>query len=259
MNKVIKSVPFLELTTSEAIAPLLSPQQTKQIREYFHNQGLVVVYLQFCDEAALNVVDEKQLLILGNDRKNYDSAKNPKYKYRYLLGRGLIKQTLGACLGQKPEEIDFLYGAYGKPFIHTNQFLDFNLSHTQNIIVLAVTKLGQIGIDIEFAHRPLEMLEKNICTDFELQELNSLPISLRNPFLVQLWTLKEAFSKSLGLGLNKSFSSFGFKSIASQFHLVPLEKTTISQDKLSFFSESFLEDYQLSLALNHQQIDCFEH
>lgn len=198
-------------------------------------------------------MNEQHIKILGHDKKHYDTAKNPGYKYRYLLGRALIKHTLSACLETSVDQIQLQYGNYGKPFIPGFAHIDFNLSHTQDILVLAVTKLGQIGIDIESSNRFLDQLQiaETICTDFELQEVNSLPQDLRNPFLLQLWTLKEAFSKSLGLGLHKNFSSFGFQKTASQFHLVDLENQTKPVTNLSFFSDIFLEKYRLSLALEH--------
>jgi 4'-phosphopantetheinyl transferase len=255
MNQMIESVPFIKLEAPDIIISLLSPQQANQIRELYQNYGLVVVYTQLHQEEQKSVLDEQKLIILGNDKKQYDAAKNPAYKYRYLLGRALIKRTLSACLEISVDEIQLQYGNYGKPFITgVSQAIDFNLSHTQDILVLAVTKLGQIGIDIEPSNRSLESLEiaETICTDFELQEVNSLAQDLRNPFLLQLWTLKEAFSKSLGLGLHKDFSSFGFQKEASCFHLVDLESTTNYANNLSFFSSIFLGNYRLSLALGYQ-------
>jgi len=254
MNQMIKSIPFIQLEAKDVIIPLLSPQQARQIREHYNDFGLLVVYTQPHYQGQEPVVDEQKLKVLGNDKKHYDTVKNPTYKYRYLLGRALIKLTLSACLEIFPEQIHLQYGAYGKPFItETSQFIDFNLSHTQDIFVLAVTKLGQVGIDIERSNRSLEALgiAEAICTEFELEELNSLPPNSRNAFLLQLWTLKEAFSKSLGLGLNKSFSSFLLQQKASQFYLLDQENTSKDLGNWSFFSEIFLENYRLSIVVKH--------
>ena len=49
-----------------------------------------------------------------------------------------------------------------------------------------------------------------MCTPHELAEVEALPQQERNPRLLRLWTLKEACSKALGVGLAARFTDFGF-------------------------------------------------
>jgi 4'-phosphopantetheinyl transferase len=257
MNHVVKFNSFIQLEASELVSFLISKEKKTEIQKCYEEQGYVIVYTKFEGENSQLVLDDEQLQILGNDKKHYDKAKNLKYKFRYFLGRALIKHTLSNCLKVSTDKIHLQYGPYGKPFFYEKseaiEVVDFNLSHTKDIFILAVTKLGRIGIDIESSSREIDKLSiaETICVDFELQKLQSLPKNSRNPFLLQLWTLKEAFSKGLGLGLHKPFDSFGIKDELSQFQLVELEETENNSDNWFFFTKIFLEKYQLSIALEY--------
>lgn len=254
-NQIAQFDFFIQLKAQEVFGYSISSEQNEQIKQNYNQHGLVIVYIRLDSEDQKIVIDTPQLQLLGNDKKHYDATKNARYKFRYFLGKALIKQTLGICLGRSTDTLNLEYGSYGKPFLSgAAEIVDFNLSHTQDLIILAVTKLGRIGIDIESSDREIETLSiaKNICTDFELKKVESLPKNLRNRFLLRLWTLKEAFSKSLGLGLYKPFTSFGIRYEASQFQLIELEETEEDSGNWLFFSEIFQENYRLSIALEYQ-------
>ena len=90
--------------------------------------------------------------------------------------------------------------------------MDISLSHTDDVLLVGLTTRGVIGVDAEQADRPMYRsgLGKHVCTPHELQMLEELPEPERDGALVRLWTLKEAYSKARGLGMQFKFTEFGF-------------------------------------------------
>ncbi|MEJ8668274.1 4'-phosphopantetheinyl transferase superfamily protein [Streptomyces sp. MS1.AVA.1] len=76
------------------------------------------------------------------------------------------------------------------------------------MLVVGVARGRRIGVDVEASDRSLLApgLAEKFCHPEELAELCGLPPAERNLRLVRLWTLKEAYTKALGVGLAHDFS-----------------------------------------------------
>ena len=108
----------------------------------------------------------------------------------YLLLQKVMKEEFQSSL----EGIKFL--ASGKPVLdNTNHH--FNISHTANIIGIAITTKGAIGIDIQ-EHREFEKLEASFTFFSKVEQKAILAAELPKRKLVELWSKKEAFVKAVG-------------------------------------------------------------
>jgi 4'-phosphopantetheinyl transferase len=124
---------------------------------------------------------------------------------------------LGNYLQMPPAEVPLVYGPNGKPLLQTagNQTtIHFNLAHSQNLALLAVTYAGQIGVDVE-AVRPLNDAHELVNRFFSAREsvaFESVPEAEKPEAFFNLWTRKEAWLKATGEGighlLNKVEVSF---------------------------------------------------
>lgn len=123
-----------------------------------------------------------------------------------LISRFLLRNILGSLLGKKPEEIEFLYTEYNRPYLET---LDFNLSHSGRRIVIAINLDGRVGIDIEKI-RPVELGLADVCFTEEEKKhvIKNSEVDLDNFF--QFWTLKESFIKADGMGMSYPLLDFYF-------------------------------------------------
>jgi 4'-phosphopantetheinyl transferase len=96
---------------------------------------------------------------------------------RYISARGILRAVLGQYLKADPADIVFDYGKHGKPFLRNSGGLEFNISHSANLAVFAFTKNCQIGIDLEFIRRNIEI--EDIAVRFfsknEVKKLLKLP------------------------------------------------------------------------------------
>lgn len=117
-----------------------------------------------------------------------------------LLGKILLLNMLNT-LGDDFNLENIQYTRYNKPFFSGNLF--FNISHSNECVVCAMSKVYPLGIDVEMI-RPINFL--HFTSVLNCDDLNLLLESddCNNSFF-ELWTAKEALSKLLGLGLGLSF------------------------------------------------------
>jgi 4'-phosphopantetheinyl transferase len=131
----------------------------------------------------------------------------------FIVARGLLRTLIGAYTQLAPQNIKFQYSAQGKPFLdpnQTNTTLNFNLSHSHELALLAFTRNDAIGIDIEYM-RP-EVAHEQIAERYfslqEISDLRALPRDLQSAAFFDCWTRKEAFIKATGEGLTRPLDQF---------------------------------------------------
>jgi 4'-phosphopantetheinyl transferase len=86
--------------------------------------------------------------------------------------------------------------------LNVPQPLFFNLSHTDDLLVLTISAQGEVGIDIETKrnHNFWDISKRFFHAD-ELARMEALDQQERERSFYRLWTLKEAFFKALGIGI----------------------------------------------------------
>jgi 4'-phosphopantetheinyl transferase len=133
----------------------------------------------------------------------------PIHGRRYIAGRGRLRQIISAYLGCDPVAVEILTDKYGKPFVAPDPAgaLHFNLSHSQDQALLAVSRDLPLGVDIEMI-RPIEERVERIFSPAEQQALASLTGADWTIGFYNCWTRKEAFVKALGHGLSLPLDDF---------------------------------------------------
>lgn len=127
----------------------------------------------------------------------------------YIAGRGSLREILSNYLKMEPSAIRFAYNQYGKPMVQGTD-LRFNLSHSGDWAMLAVTRGREVGIDIErvdprFAE---EQIPERFFSPREVAELRALPAREQTAAFFRCWTRKEAYIKARGMGLALDLDSF---------------------------------------------------
>jgi 4'-phosphopantetheinyl transferase len=132
---------------------------------------------------------------------------------RYVFAHALLRWILGAYVSCEPQELIFETNQYGKPFLrigHDGKDIQFNLSHSQDITLVAVARGASVGIDVEYTRAipdARDIAERLFSAD-EREFLNSLPAVDFNDWFFTFWTLKEAFLKGIGMGLSYPLHKF---------------------------------------------------
>jgi 4'-phosphopantetheinyl transferase len=132
---------------------------------------------------------------------------------RFIAGRAVLRQLLGAYLGLPPGKLIFEYGAHGKPAQRTKASygrIHFNLSHAQNMILYAFACERELGIDLEMIQPEFAAYEvaEHFFSAHELSELRALPPEGLAKGFFTCWTSKEAYVKARGYGLTVPLNRF---------------------------------------------------
>ncbi|HXF11425.1 MAG TPA: 4'-phosphopantetheinyl transferase superfamily protein [Desulfuromonadaceae bacterium] len=156
-------------------------------------------------------VGKQRLAQLGATLSSDEIARALRFHFekdrsRYIAARGILREILGWLLGVEPKQLLFSCGERGKPQLADSingQFLHFNVSHSDWLALIAVSRDFEVGVDIERI-RPVETTEPLVTQFFspeEQREWFSLPASRRAETFFDHWTRTEAFLKFNGEGI----------------------------------------------------------
>lgn len=132
-----------------------------------------------------------------------------KDRDRYIVAHGSLRDILGCYLHCKPTELSFSVNQYGKPALVDSK-LEFNLSHANDVALVAITQGRKIGVDVERIRTDMELenIASHNFSKLEFSELMALPHEQREAGFFNCWTRKEAYIKAHGLGLSLPLDSF---------------------------------------------------
>lgn len=132
-----------------------------------------------------------------------------KHRNRFIAGRGALRAILARYLNTAAADLRFAYSENGKPAL-TGDFggIHFNLAHTEDLALVAVTRIGLIGVDVE-AVRPVKNVDELVARFFSKREnelFQKVPEEQKPAAFFNLWTRKEALLKATGEGITRSLS-----------------------------------------------------
>jgi 4'-phosphopantetheinyl transferase len=128
----------------------------------------------------------------------------------FVITHGVLRYLLARYLGLSPARICFVYGDKGKPGVASEANLHFNLTHSDDVAVIAFTTGCQVGIDVEHIRSLADMpqIADQCFSSEEVVELMLLPASEREHAFFRCWARKEAYIKAIGDGLSCALDSF---------------------------------------------------
>ncbi|MCB1228975.1 MAG: 4'-phosphopantetheinyl transferase superfamily protein [Verrucomicrobiae bacterium] len=148
---------------------------------------------------------EFEPLLTDDEKRRANAFHFEVDRKKFIIGRGRLRILLGRYLRCDPATVSIEPGKNLKPRLaNSGGKLDFNLSHSGDHVLYAVTSGESVGVDLESIHREgtLPDCAKTICSEEELPRLRRLPSDRLPRALLRLWTAKEAFLKALGTGLH---------------------------------------------------------
>ncbi|MGB5563604.1 MAG: 4'-phosphopantetheinyl transferase superfamily protein [Sedimenticolaceae bacterium] len=131
-----------------------------------------------------------------------------------------MRDILGRYLDCPPDRLQLCVRPGGKPYIDkVGAPIEFNLSHSLDIALFAVTSGLSVGIDVEVQRDiddPLRLARRVMPAD-DIARLETLPPADRAENFLDLWTRMEARQKAIGRGIfaqaadPAQLSSFSFR------------------------------------------------
>jgi 4'-phosphopantetheinyl transferase len=125
---------------------------------------------------------------------------------RWLVSRGALREILAQRLGVGPAEVRLRLDEHGRPRLDPGahgEGLDFNLSHSADLALVATVRGSRVGIDVERlrpGRNPMRVADRYFSAA-EVAALRAFPPDDRPAAFLRYWTAKEALAKGLGLGL----------------------------------------------------------
>lgn len=142
------------------------------------------------------------------ERERYARHLNAEVARRFAVGRLRLREMLGAALAMEPSDVPIRIGLHGKPaFDHALQStgLRFSLAHCEDLLVVALTRAGEVGIDLERI-RPIERWTRVAERVFSVEDRDRLGhevsdgASAEEAFF-RYWCRTEAELKAIGSGI----------------------------------------------------------
>ncbi|HXZ06337.1 MAG TPA: 4'-phosphopantetheinyl transferase superfamily protein [Ktedonobacteraceae bacterium] len=129
-----------------------------------------------------------------------------KDRSRFIVCHGLLRTILASYLNIEPGRVMFNYTPNGKPFLvqkFQGKELQFNLAHSHELALFALTLDRRIGVDVEqiYGFAETNQLARRILSRQERAEMNKYPQDEKLETLFRYWTCKEAYVKATGVGL----------------------------------------------------------
>lgn len=156
-----------------------------------------------------NFNEPRYLPVLNREELyRYKSFSDVLRKRQFIFSRFILKNKLYEVTGTNADDIYFEIDPHGKPFL-PNKRVHFSISHSENYVAYAIAK-KEIGLDIQVQRQfsNLDGLIKKVCHNNEIEFLNSC--SDKDSYFLKLWSLKEAYSKCTGLGIQAKFTELDF-------------------------------------------------
>ena len=150
------------------------------------------------------------------EHQRFLSQRLPKGQLQFLITRIVLRYLLSVYHPDThPAQWIFGKSETGRPQVDQSQSsLQFNLTHTGKLLLIAVTGSGAPGVDAEVLGRNAcvaEIAQRYFSRTEALQILDAAP-EIRNELFLRIWTLKEAAVKATGLGLSRALRRFCFTS-----------------------------------------------
>jgi len=161
---------------------------------------------------------ENQIPILKNYLTDEEEKKIMKFIFEkdrkcHMISRSVLKDILSRYLSIKAEDVIFTYNDYGKPFLGNkinNAEINFNLSHSGDMIIYAFSTGRSIGVDVQEIRNmdSTDDIFKRYFSDYENSIFDTLPVELKTGAFYSCWTRKEAYVKAHGSGLSFPLDKF---------------------------------------------------
>lgn len=139
----------------------------------------------------------------AGERARADRFVRADDRRRFIAAHAGMRRILGGYLGVEPGAVDIVANSQGKPELAGMGSLCFNLSHSKDLALVAVSTVMQVGVDIESVRDDLggEELARGVLSGAEFDAFTRVAPDEKAHAFVACWTRKEALLKALGCGL----------------------------------------------------------
>lgn len=152
-------------------------------------------------------------LLVADERERAARFSFPHDRALHVVSRALLRATLSRYASVDPRQWSFETGEHGKPYLARDTTgLQFNVSHTEGLAVVAVGTGNEVGVDVENVTRQSDFpaLSRRFFAREEHEDVMRSSVEHMPETFFHYWTLKESYIKAKGGGLSIPLASFVF-------------------------------------------------
>ncbi len=173
-------------------------------------------------------------LLSEEERVKADRFIFPHDRDCFVAAHALVRVALSDYFARAPQDWSFVTNAWGKPRVDANDGsarLCFNLSHTRGHVAVAVALDREVGVDVEriAPSRADEEVARQLFAPAEFAAFQEEPEGGRAEAFFDVWTLKEAYIKAVGLGVALPLKDFAFTRDPLRISFAPTLEDTPSR------------------------------
>lgn len=178
--------------------------------------GDVHVRYRRTDSIGERVLETAVALLSDEERVRYERFRVDRDRREFAVAHALLRTTLAELGDRPPGDWRFQTGSHGKPMLAAGTSTapwSFNLSHARGLVACAVARGAEVGLDVELATRATNWrgIASRYFSAAEVAQIDRLGHGERPTRFFELWTLKEAFAKALGVGLSQGLDATTFE------------------------------------------------
>ncbi len=216
------------------------------MRYYKHRETAVkrmifVLFTRFNSKISDNIWNDYLLQMPPDIQNRINRYVRWQDRQAALFGKILLLKGLKIYKDSSLSLDDLSYNQFGRPFINSD--IDFNISHSGEYVVCAITDKGRLGIDIEKI-RDIDFSDfRRYMTDDEWKRIKEA--DQPHEKFYEYWTIKESVMKAEGKGLSIPLTDILFD-----------DKSAVFNKRIWFLNEIFFESgYKCFLASDLENSD----
>ena len=192
---------------------------------------------------ALEALERATPRLSPGDRRRIANITGTRERRQRMAVYVALRIVLERVIGSSARGVDFVRPSGGKPHL-PGRPLDFSISRTGGVALIAATAAGTVGVDVE-ASRAIKISGRR------RQEIVAAGAGLAEPFgddasgdtFLQAWARLEAYAKAHGHGLARVLRDLGLRAAEGR----KLEPARITAQARALVRASVLEVRDLSL------------
>jgi 4'-phosphopantetheinyl transferase len=158
-------------------------------------------------DSAMIAADEWRDILSSGERARAERFLRDDARRRFVAAHTALRSILGRYLDVLPRDVPIVTGAHGKPRLDVDSAANdycFNLAHSGELALVAVTRGCEVGVDVEQLRTVghLQEIAERYFTAAESDAIQDVDELQRIRRFLMTWTAKEAVLKASGRGLS---------------------------------------------------------
>ncbi|MBL1141026.1 MAG: 4'-phosphopantetheinyl transferase superfamily protein [Proteobacteria bacterium] len=196
--------------------------------------------------------DDLMFCLSDDERERANRLKIEEKKKQFIIVRSALRQMLSGLSGMTADKILFSYGEHKKPYIeylHNDQPVEFNVSHSGNYALIAVTLGCKIGVDIEMINDQIDYrsLSERFFSVKENEEFSKIDIGQQLETFYRVWARKESFIKADGKGVAFGLDRFTVSLSDNSRTKIEFTDSQLTNEQWHCYNLMDIENYKTAL------------